>query len=289
MRATTDPEEALLNTSVVVIAIPSAYLRTSLEKFKDYIKDDCLILSLTKGLEQKTLFRMSQVILDVLGNQYEDKLAVLSGPNHSEEVIKRIPTATVIASRNEECARTLQEIFMCDYFRVYTNKDVIGVELGGAIKNVLAIAVGISDGLGYGDNTRAALITRGLAEMARLGTRLGANPFTFLGLAGIGDLVATSTSRHSRNRMVGERIGRGEPLDSVMKSLKMVAEGIHTSKSVLELSHRLGVEMPITHEVVQILFENKNPRESVLSLMLRKPRSEDYEKDYYFIFGSREK
>lgn len=288
LKSTDDPEEALSGARVVALGIPSSYFRGTLGRFKDFVNDDCLILSLTKGLEQKTLFRMSQVILDILGNQFRDRIAVLSGPNHSEEVIKRVPTATVIASENENCSGILQEVFMSDYFRVYTNKDVTGVELGGAIKNVMAIAVGISDGLGYGDNTRATLITRGLAEMARLGTKLGANPFTFLGLAGLGDLVATATSRHSRNRMVGERIGRGETLDSVTKSMKMVAEGIPTSRSVLELSRKLKVEIPITHEVVEILFENKEPKESVLSLMLRKPKAEEYEKDYYSIFKSRE-
>lgn len=277
LEASSSIREVIKDADIVILAVPSSYLRSLLENAKSFILKKVKIVSLIKGIEESTLMRMSEVILDVLGKDFEDKLAVLSGPNHSEEVIKKIPTASVIASKNIDCATELQEIFMTDYFRVYTNMDLIGVELGGAIKNVLAIAVGISDGLGYGDNTRATLITRGLAEMKRLGCKLGANPSTLLGLAGLGDLIATATSKHSRNRMVGERIGKGEPLKAIIGSMKMVAEGVKTSRCLFEIAQREKIEMPITEEVVNILYHGKNPKESVLSLMKRKPKPETSE------------
>jgi glycerol-3-phosphate dehydrogenase (NAD(P)+) len=275
LTATVDLERALAGAEVVVLAVPSPYLRDALIEAYEFVTDDMIFVSLVKGIEKGTLMRMSEVIADVFGEGARARTAVLSGPNHSEEVIRKIPTATVIASENAAVATTLQRAFMTDYFRVYTNDDVKGVELGGAVKNVIAIAVGISDSLGYGDNTRGALITRGLSEMLRLGTRMGARASTFLGLAGIGDLIATATSRHSRNRMAGELIGSGMSLNETIASMKMVAEGIWTSRNLLELAGRYGIEMPITTEVVEILYHGKDPRESVLSLMRRAPKPED--------------
>lgn len=277
LTATSDIELVLREAELVVFAVPSQFLRSVLEKTEPFIEKDSILLSLVKGIEEKTLMRMSEVIGEVIDEKTVDRIAVLSGPNHSEEVIRKIPTATVIASNEKRIAEKLQDIFMRSYFRVYTSSDVIGVELGAAVKNVLAIAVGISDGLGYGDNTRASLITRGLAEMVRLGKKLGANPLTFLGLSGIGDLITTATSRHSRNRNLGEKIGKGKTLDEVLSTMKMVAEGVRTSRSIYKLSGKLQIEMPVTKEVVKILFKNKEPRQSVLSLMERTPKSESEE------------
>lgn len=275
LAATADLAAAVRDADICVLAVPSMYLREVLVSAKPHVPEHALLVSLVKGIEQGTLMRMSEVVVDVLGDGARGRVAVLSGPNHSEEVIRRIPTATVVAAESRETARRLQDLFMTDYFRVYTNEDVRGVELAGAVKNVIAIAVGISDSLGYGDNTRGALITRGLSEMLRLGVRLGARPATFLGLAGIGDLIATATSRHSRNRLAGELVGSGLTLDEVRARMKMVAEGVWTSRNLLALARRYGVEMPITEEVVRILYEGRDPRESVLSLMRRAPKPED--------------
>jgi glycerol-3-phosphate dehydrogenase (NAD(P)+) len=259
----------LREADYIIVAIPSHAFRSIVEKFKEVIKDK-IILSLTKGLEKSGL-RMSQVLKEVLG---EANIAVLSGPNHAEEVIREVPSATVIASENEDLARELQKLLMTPYFRVYTNPDVIGVELAGATKNVVAIAAGISDGLGYGDNTKASLMTRGLAEMMRLGVACGAHPFTFLGLSGVGDLIATCTSKHSRNRYVGEEIGKGKKLSQVISGMKMVAEGVQTAPAVKKLALKKGISIPITDEVISILYGGKDPKESVLELMLRSPKSE---------------
>jgi glycerol-3-phosphate dehydrogenase (NAD(P)+) len=268
IRATNKVEE-LKEADYIIIAVPSHAFRSIIKEFKNVIEGKT-ILSLTKGLEKGGL-RMSEVAKDVLG---EVNIAVLSGPNHAEEVIREVPSATVIACENEDLAREFQELLMTPYFRVYTNPDVVGVELAGATKNVIAIAAGISDGLGYGDNTKASLMTRGLAEIMRLGVACGANPFTYLGLAGVGDLIATCTSKHSRNRYVGEEIGRGRKLSEVISGMKMVAEGVKTAPAVKKLAQEKGISMPITDEVIKILYEGKSPKESVLELMLRSPKSE---------------
>jgi glycerol-3-phosphate dehydrogenase (NAD(P)+) len=228
-----------------------------------------LLLSVTKGVETGSLKRMSEIIAEELGARFWQNIAVLSGPNHAEEVSREIPSATVVAANCEPAALRFQDIFTTPYFRVYTNTDIIGVELGGATKNVMAIAAGISDGLGYGDNTKASLMTRGLAEMTRLGIALGAHALTFSGLAGVGDLIATCTSRHSRNREVGEKLGKGRKLDQILEESTMVAEGIMTSKAIVALAVQNNVDVPIAKRVVEVLYENKDPKECVRELMLR--------------------
>lgn len=273
IHASSNLAEATKGAEIIVLAVPSRYLRGVLEELKPHVSRETFFLSVTKGIEQQTAKRMSEVIMDVLEVD-EEKIAVLSGPNHAEEVIRKIPTATVVASKNLKLAEKVQDLFMRSYFRVYTHDDVIGVELGAAVKNVIAIAVGISDGLGYGDNTRATLITRGLAEMMRLGVACGAKPLTFLGLSGIGDLVATATSHHSRNRNFGEEIGKGRKMNEIISKMRMVVEGINSAKSVMELAKIKNVEMPITHEVYRILYEDKKPQDSVSSLMEREPKAE---------------
>lgn len=271
--ATSDLERAVKNKDLIIVAVPASHFRSVVEKFKAFVPRKAFFLSVTKGIEQKTTKRMSEIISEVL-EVPEERIAVLSGPNHAEEVIRKIPTATVVASSNIELAERIQKLFIRNYFRVYTHDDVVGVELSAATKNVIAIAVGISDGLGYGDNTRATLITRGLAEMLRLGISCGAKPLTYLGLSGIGDLVATATSKHSRNRNFGEQVGRGAKIEDILKSSRMVVEGVNSSKSVLELARKKGVEMPITLEVYKIIYEGKKPIETVNSLMEREPKPE---------------
>lgn len=265
--------EELFPAEIVVLAVPSHALRTLVEKLANFFDHQIVVLSLTKGLEENTSKRMSEVIGEV-ANLTPDRIAVLSGPNHAEEVIKKVPSATVIASASKELSQRLQEIVFTPYFRVYTNTDLVGVEIGGAAKNVIAIAAGISDGLGFGDNTKASLLTRGLAEIVRLGVALGANPLTFLGLAGVGDLIATATSKHSRNRYVGEQVGRGKPLKDVLSNMRMVAEGVKTTLSLKNLGEKLGLALPITGEVYQVLYQGKDPRISVEDLMLRMPTEE---------------
>ncbi len=229
-------------------------------------------MNLSKGVERGTDMRMTEVLEDVLGNRA--RLAALSGPNHAEEVSKQVPSATVIAAYDEGVGRMFQDVFMAPTFRVYTNPDVVGVELCAACKNVVAVAAGMSDGLGYGDNTKATLMTRGLAEMARLGTRLGANPLTFMGLAGVGDLIATCTSRHSRNRGLGEHVALGGSVESYAAETHMVAEGAYSCVSVDELGHREGLELPITHQVRSILYEGASPLTAGELLMGRSAKDE---------------
>ncbi len=253
----------------VVFAMPSHAMRATIRQSKQYLKEDTKLLSVVKGIETDSVKRMTEIIAEELGNTWYRNIAVLSGPNHAEEVSKEIPSATVVAAFNKSTALEFQELFMTPYFRVYTNKDVVGVELGGATKNVIAIAAGISDGLGYGDNTKASLMTRGLAEMTRLGVTLGALPITFSGLAGIGDLIATCTSRHSRNRAVGENLGKGMHLAEIQKESPMVAEGILTSRAVLALAQHHDVEVPITRNVVEVLYQDKDPKDCVSDLMRR--------------------
>lgn len=266
---TGDMEEAVRGAAVVVLAAPSHALRDVVVALRDWLLPAQAIVSLAKGIEQRTLRRMSEVLKEELPSALHGRLAVLSGPNHAEEVGREIPSATVVAAFDPAVGRLLQQVFMTSYFRVYTNPDVMGVELGGATKNVIAIGAGVSDGLGFGDNTKASLITRGLAEMTRLGVRLGARPLTFAGLSGIGDLIATCTSRHSRNRAVGEQLASGMSLNEIAARTKMVAEGVRTAPAVRELAETLGVEVPITVQVTEVLDGTKGPREAVTSLMGR--------------------
>ena len=269
---THDLKRAVGQKKLIILAIPSQYLRNILIRLKkiDYPRQ-AIYLSVIKGIEIKTLKRMSELIRDELGNI---KLAVLSGPTIAQEVVRGIPTTCVIAAEEKALRKHLQKLFMTDKFRVYTNNDVIGVELGGSLKNIIAIACGISDGLGFGTNTKAALLARGLVEISRLGQAMGANPNTFSGISGLGDLETTSISPYSRNRYVGEQIGKGKTLKYIQSRLQMVAEGIPTSKSAYILSLRYKIQMPITKEIFAVLYKNKSPQKAVQDLMTRKSKEE---------------
>lgn len=269
-----DLEKVLKNGKLVVIALPSHSFRDILSMGKDYLSREACLVSATKGLERDTLKRMSQVIREELGDSFFYRTGVLSGPNHAEEVGREIPTATVVASPKREVAELVQDVFMAPSFRVYTNPDLVGVELGGALKNIIALGSGISDGLGYGDNTKAALMTRGLLEISRLGIKLGARPLTFAGLAGIGDLIATCTSQHSRNRKAGMMLGQGKKQEEVLKEMQMVVEGFITSQAAVILAENNNIEMPITSEVYQVVFRDKDPRQAVEDLMKRVKKHE---------------
>jgi glycerol-3-phosphate dehydrogenase (NAD(P)+) len=272
VQATSDVEHAISGAEAVVVVTPSHGVRGVAETMAGALPKTTPVVNLAKGVEQGTLMRMTQVLEDVLGNR--ERLAALSGPNHAEEVSKGVPSATVVAAYDESVGRTLQDMFMTPFFRVYTNPDVIGVELCGASKNVVAVAAGMSDGLGYGDNTKATLMTRGLAEMSRLGAHLGANPLTYMGLAGMGDLIVTCTSRHSRNRALGEWVAKGGTVESYAAETHMVAEGAKSAVSLDDLARSLGIEMPITHQVRAILYEGHNPAEAGAVLMGRSARDE---------------
>jgi glycerol-3-phosphate dehydrogenase (NAD(P)+) len=273
LTATSDLEKAVHDAAVVVMAVPSHAFRSVFEQVGPLIEGEPPLVSLTKGIEQETLARMTEVMSEIAGVP-PDRLAVVSGPNLAKEVMRRMPSASVVACSDEERASDLQDLFMAPFFRVYTNPDVAGCELSGAMKNVIAIAAGIADGMGFGDNSRASLITRGLAEVARLGVKLGGNPLTFAGLAGMGDLVATCISKLSRNRHVGEELGRGRRLDDIVTEMNMVAEGVKTSRAVLALARREGVDVPLCEHVVKVLYEGVAPADMVLSLMLRSAKPE---------------
>lgn len=266
---TIDLEEAIQPADVVVMATPSHAMRDIAYEAKGFILGNKKIVSLAKGVEQNSLKRMSEVLEETLAPEMKNSIAILSGPNHAEEVSKNIPSATVISSRSKGVAEALQTVFMTPFFRIYTNPDLVGVELSGATKNVIAIAAGISDGLGYGDNTKASLITRGLAEMMRLGVAMGAEARTFAGLAGMGDLVVTCMSKHSRNRAVGEMLGKGMNLEQITAEMSMVAEGIRTARAIRDMAKAHSVYMPITELVTEVLYEGKNPFSCVTELMMR--------------------
>ncbi len=266
LRWTLDPAEAVDGAEVVVLAIPSRFFGTVCERFRGLVARDAACVSVAKGLCERTLRRMSCVAREALG---VPEVAALSGPSHAEEVARGIPTAVVVAASDVVLAERLQACFGSARFRVYRSDDPVGVELGGAVKNVIAIAVGVSDGLGFGDNTRAALITRGLSEMTRLGVALGARPDTFSGLSGMGDLVVTCTSRHSRNRGVGERLGRGETLAHIQQGMAQVAEGVWNCRAALSLAAQQGVDLPISTQVAAVLSGAVRPREAVAALMER--------------------
>jgi glycerol-3-phosphate dehydrogenase (NAD(P)+) len=274
LRATADLAEACTGADVVVMGVPSHGFRDVLATAAPAIAADVPILSLSKGVEQGTLLRMTEVVADVLPEHRRDRIGVLTGPNLAREVALGQPTASVVAIEDADTAAALQSVFMTATFRVYTNPDVVGCEIAGALKNVIALAAGIAHGLGYGDNTKAALITRGLAELGRLGEALGGNPLTFSGLAGMGDLVATCTSEKSRNRTVGVALGQGRRLDDIVAEMKMVAEGVKSTQAVLELAARHGVEMPIAEQVGAVLYDGRTPAEIVPALMLREAKPE---------------
>jgi glycerol-3-phosphate dehydrogenase (NAD(P)+) len=273
LSGTQDLEKAVAGAEVVVMAIPSHAFREVFRELLPSLEPDASVVSLTKGVEQGTLKRMTEVMQEE-GDLDPSRIGVVTGPNLAKEIAARQPAASVAACADEECCRQWQRLFMAPYFRVYTNPDVVGCELAGAIKNVVAIAAGIADGMEFGDNSKASLITRGLAELARLGQAMGGNPLTFAGLAGMGDLIATCVSPLSRNRSVGEQLGKGRKLDDIVAEMNMVAEGVKTSRAVVDLAGREGVEVPISEHVVKVLYEGVSPQDMVLSLMLRQAKPE---------------
>ncbi|TQS44257.1 NAD(P)H-dependent glycerol-3-phosphate dehydrogenase [Cryptosporangium phraense] len=273
LTATADHEEALSGADLVILAVPSQSLRANLEHWVDALGDDSTLVSLAKGVELGTHKRMTEVIVEVTGVP-AGRVAVVSGPNLAKEIASEQPAATVVASTDTARAELLQRASTTWYLRPYTNSDVVGCELGGAVKNVIALAAGMAEGMGFGDNTKASLITRGLAETARLGVALGADPLTFAGLAGLGDLVATCTSPLSRNRTLGERLGRGETLEQAVAHTKQTAEGVKSCLSISELAAAAGVEMPITEQVVQVCHEGIAPAVAMKYLMRREPKPE---------------
>ncbi len=274
IEVTDDLDVAVKDARYILSVVPAQFTRSVFSSAANHLPEDAVIVSASKGIEHGSLLTVSSILENLTGR----KISVLSGPSFAEEVIKKLPTAVTIASPDNKIAVLLQDLFTTEYFRVYTNTDVLGVELGGALKNVMAIASGISDGLGLGTSTRAALITRGLAEMTRLGVAMGASEKTFGGLSGIGDLVLTCTGTLSRNYTVGFRLGRGETrgetLDNILSGMKMVAEGVATSESAFELSKKHTVEMPIVEQIYLVIKENKKPSDAVRELMTRSPKSE---------------
>ena len=264
-----DLKSAIKNTDLIVIATPSKSVRSLSRLLGSHISPEQIIVSTSKGLESKTLKRMSEVIREEINTISEKNIIALYGPSHAEEVIKKFPTAIVAASQDIENAQKAQSIFSSEILRVYTNKDIVGVELGGSLKNVIAIGVGMCDGVGFGDNTKSAIITRGMAEIIRLGVAMGARKETFSGLSGIGDMIATCLSKHSRNRYVGESLGKGKSIEEIMESMNMVAEGVETAKSIESLSLKYDIDMPISNAVCKILFEGKDPKSMVVNLMTR--------------------
>ncbi len=267
-------ETAVKNKTVVLSVVPSHTARTVAKQFSPFLSKDAIIVSASKGVEIDTLMPLSDVFRDILPKEFHNRLCFLSGPSFAKEVAQKMPTAVALASYDPALGKKAQEVFSNDYFRIYTNPDVIGVELAGSLKNVVAIAAGVLEGMGYGFNTTAALLTRGLAEMARLGVAMGGNLQTFSGLAGMGDLVLTCTGGLSRNRTLGVRLGKGEKLDDIMKGAKTVAEGVKTARAARDLAGKYHVEMPIVDEVYQILYENKDPKRAVKDLMQRELREE---------------
>lgn len=276
--ATADPEEALRGADVVVLAVPSIGIGEQLQAWGSRIEGDATLASLIKGVDVKTLRFGSQVVADALDCD-PDRVVVVSGPNLAKECAQRLPAATVAASPDIARAERVQSAVMAPYFRVYTNPDKVGVEIGGAVKNVIALAAGIAEGMGFGDNTKATVITRGLAEMQRLGVALGGQPLTFSGLAGVGDLVATCTSPKSRNRTVGEKLGRGMKLDDIISQMNMVAEGVKSSEAILQLANDADVEMPIAEGVVAVVHDGVDPADMVKALMSREAKPEIYGMD----------
>ena len=269
---TEDLETAMKDQDLLVTAVPSVYVRGTAEKMRPFLRKGQIVVNVAKGIEEKTLNTLSQVLEEELPGA---DVAVLSGPSHAEEVSRGLPTTCVAGARSRKTAEYVQSLFMSEVFRVYTSPDVLGIELGGALKNVIALAAGIADGLGYGDNTKAALITRGIAEIARLGTAMGGKFETFCGLSGIGDLIVTCASMHSRNRRAGILIGKGYTMEEAMKEVQMVVEGVYSAKAALALARKYYMAMPIIEQVNQVLFEGKPASEAVKDLMLRDPREED--------------
>lgn len=275
VRITSDMEEALEGATRIVFVTPSHTMRNvaRLARSRSSFDRSAIVINAAKGLEERTLCRMSEVLAQELPTPTR-KIVGLLGPSHAEEVSRRMPTSVVVAGTDLKTLKEIQNFFMNEYFRVYTNTDIVGVELGVSLKNTIAIAAGICDGLGFGDNTKAALITRGLAEMKRLACKMGGKEETLSGLAGVGDLIVTCMSRHSRNRHVGEEIGKGKKLSQVLSEMVMVAEGVKTTKAAVKLASRMGVELPIAEQVHRVLFRRKDPRKAIKDLMIRSAKRE---------------
>lgn len=269
---TTDLCDAVKGKDLLVLAVPSPFTRSTSEKMKEYILEGQVIINVAKGIEDSSLMTLSQVIESIIP---QAEVAVLSGPSHAEEVGRQIPTTIVVGAKNKKTAEWLQNIFMNEVFRVYISPDVLGIELGAALKNVVALAAGIADGLGYGDNTKAALITRGITEIARLGTAMGGKFETFCGLSGIGDLIVTCASMHSRNRRAGILIGQGKTMKEAMNEVQMVVEGVYSAKAAIKLAAKFNVQLPIIEQVNKILFDSKPADEAVKDLMLRDKKIEN--------------
>lgn len=268
---TSNMEEAIVGKDFLVLAVPSPFTRSTARNMKPYVKEGQIIVDVAKGIEEATLMTLSQQIEEELP---QADVAVLSGPSHAEEVGRGLPTIVVIGARTKETAEYLQSMFMNEVFRVYTSPDMLGMELGGSLKNVIALAAGIADGMGYGDNTKAALITRGIAEIARLGVKMGGAIESFTGLTGIGDLIVTCASVHSRNRKAGYLMGQGKSMQEAMDEVQMVVEGVYSTKAAVKLGEKYGVSLPIINKVNEVLFEGKDPKEAVNELMLRDSKAE---------------
>ncbi|HKM22901.1 MAG TPA: NAD(P)H-dependent glycerol-3-phosphate dehydrogenase [Lachnospiraceae bacterium] len=277
MKFTNDLKEAVQGRELLVLAVPSPYTRSTSALLKDVVEAGQIIVDVAKGIEEKTLYTLSQIIKEEVP---QANVAVLSGPSHAEEVGRGVPTTCVIGAKDQKTAEWLQNVFMNEAFRVYTSNDMLGIELGGALKNVVALAAGMADGLGYGDNTKAALITRGIAEIARLGIAMGGKSETFYGLTGIGDLIVTCASMHSRNRRAGILIGQGKSMQEAMDEVKMVVEGVYSTKAAVALAEKYHVEMPIIEQVNAILFEGKAADEAVRDLMIRDKKLEHSDMDW---------
>ena len=273
IKVTDDLREAVDNKDILILAVPSKAIRSVSKSLKNIIKDNQIVVNVAKGLEEDTLETMTDIIEEELKDK-NPKVAVLSGPSHAEEVGRGIPTTCVVSAHNKELTLYLQNIFMNPSFRVYTSPDMLGIEIGGALKNVIALAAGIADGLNYGDNTKAALITRGIKEISALGVAMGGEQSTFYGLTGLGDLIVTCASMHSRNRRAGILLGQGKTLDEAIKEVNMVVEGVYSAKSALMAAKKYNVEIPIIEQVNAVLFENKNAAEAVNELMIRDKKLE---------------
>lgn len=271
MKITREAEEAVVGMDLVILAVASKYTRETAARLKDYVIEGQKFLNVSKGIEETTLMTLSEIINDELPSV---NVSVLSGPSHAEEVGRQIPTTVVVGSNTKEIANYIQGLFMNEVFRVYTSPDVLGMELGGALKNVIALAAGVADGAGYGDNTKAALITRGIAEISRLGIKMGGNVNTFNGLSGIGDLIVTCASMHSRNRRAGILIGQGKTMEEAMNEVNAVVEGVYSAKAAYALSQKYNVSMPIVEQVNEVLFSGKDVKQALKDLMLREKRDE---------------
>lgn len=277
MKFTTDIREAAEGKELLVLAVPSPFTRSTSKMLKDVVTEGQILVNVAKGIEEATLMTLSEVIEEEVP---QAEVAVLSGPSHAEEVGRGLPTTIVVGAKRKKTAEYIQNVFMSDVFRVYTSPDILGIELGAALKNVVALAAGIADGLGYGDNTKAALITRGIAEISRLGVAMGGKQETFSGLSGMGDLIVTCASMHSRNRRAGILIGKGYTMEEAMKEVKMVVEGVYSAKAAMGLAKKYGVQLPIIEQVNAVLFEKKPAAEAVKELMLRDKKMEISDLDW---------